>query len=149
MLDDVFLNRLKDKDNFLCVKGSNILVELSYAAQPDHLESYSFQLQIEGYIPILAHPERYGYYHKKWESNYDRLKDLGFDFQLNLLSLTPYYGKDVQNMANTLLEAGYYDYACTDCHHERHLQALKDHFTKESLQELVDKHRLRNQELEN
>lgn len=52
-------------------------------------------------------------------------------------------------MANTLLEAGYYDYAYTDCHHERHLQALKDHFTKESLHELVDKHRLRNQELEN
>jgi len=147
MLDDIFLNRLKDKKEFLCVKGNNILVELSYAAKPDHLESYSFQLQIEGYIPILAHPERYGYYHKRWESNYEHLKNLGFDFQLNLLSLTPYYGKEVQNMAQQLLEAGFYDYACTDCHHERHLHALQQHFTKDSLEKLVSQYQLKNDTL--
>jgi tyrosine-protein phosphatase YwqE len=147
MMDDVFLANLKAKREFLCVAPNTILVELSYAQKPDHLEDYSFQLQIEGYIPILAHPERYGYYHKNAEAQYDYLKDLGFDFQLNLLSLTPYYGKEVQKIAHELLEKGYYDYACTDLHHERHLNALQDAFTAESLRDLMKKYRLKNDTL--
>ncbi len=147
MLDDIFLSNLKSKKPLLCVKGNVILVELSYAQKPEHIEDYSFQLQIDGYIPILAHPERYGYYHKNVEANYDYLKDLGFDFQLNLLSLTPYYGKDVQKTAMELLEKGYYDYACTDLHHDKHLDALKQFFTASSLQDLMKKYKLKNNEL--
>lgn len=147
MMDDVFLANLKDKKDLLCVAPKTILVELSYAQKPDHLEDYSFQLQIEGYIPILAHPERYGYYHKNAEAQYDYLKDLGFDFQLNLLSLTPYYGKEVQKIAHELLEKGFYDYACTDLHHDRHLNALNEAFTAQSLRDLMKKYRLKNESL--
>lgn len=147
MMDDIFMSNLNEKKPLLCVKDKHILVELSYAHKPEHLEGYSFQLQIDGYVPILAHPERYGYYHKNAESNYDYLKDLGFDFQLNLLSLTPYYGKDVQKVAQDLLEQGYYDYACTDLHHERHLEALNSFFTAESLRDLMKKYRLKNNDL--
>jgi tyrosine-protein phosphatase YwqE len=147
MIDDVFMSKIKNKEPLLCVKDKNILVELSYAQKPDHLESVSFQLQIDGYIPILAHPERYPYYHKDYKNTYTYLKDLGFDFQLNLLSLTPYYGKDVQQIAEKLLDEGFYDYACTDLHHTRHLEALNTFFTKDSLAELFKKHKLRNEEL--
>ena len=147
MMDDIFLTDLSEKKPLLCVKDKYILVELSYAYKPEHLEGYSFQLQIDGYMPILAHPERYGYYHKNAESNYNYLKDLGFDFQLNLLSLTPYYGKDVQKVAQDLLEQGYYDYACTDLHHERHLEALNNFFTADSLRDLMKKYRLKNDDL--
>jgi len=147
MIDDVFMAKLKNKESLLCVKDKTILVELSYAQKPDHLESVSFQLQIDGYIPILAHPERYPYYHKDYKNNYTYLKDLGFDFQLNLLSLTPYYGKEVQQIAQKLLSEGYYDYACTDLHHTRHLEALNTFFTKDSLIELFKNHKLRNEEL--
>ena len=147
MLDDIFLSNLKNKKNLICISKNVVLVELSYAQKPDHLEDYSFQLQIENYIPVLAHPERYGYYHKNPESHYDYLKDLGFDFQLNLLSLTPYYGKEVQKIAHWLLDKGYYNFACTDLHHEKHLQALQDFFTAESLRELMKKYRLQNDTL--
>ena len=147
MMDDIFLANLRDKKPLLCVKDKFVLVELSYAQKPEHLEGYSFQLQIDGYIPILAHPERYGYYHKNAESNYDYLKDLGFDFQLNLLSLTPYYGKDVQKVAQDLLDQGYYDYACTDLHHDRHLEALNSFFTADSLRDLMKKYKLKNNDL--
>jgi tyrosine-protein phosphatase YwqE len=147
MLDDIFLQKLEKKEELLCVKDKNILVEFSYAHRPDRIENYSFQLQIMGYIPILAHPERYGYFFIDYITNYTFLKDLGFDFQLNLLSLTPYYGKDVQTISNKLLQEGYYDYACTDLHHHRHLEALKAHFTKSSLNELFEKFQLKNDEL--
>lgn len=147
MMDDVFMSKLKAKEELLCVKDKTILAELSYAHKPDHIESLSFQMQIDGYIPILAHPERYPYYHKDYKNTYTYLKDLGFDFQLNLLSLTPYYGKEVQQIAQKLLDEGYYDYACTDLHHTRHLEALNTFFTKDSLSALFDKHKLRNNEL--
>lgn len=147
MMDDVFMSKLKNKEDLLCVKDKTILVELSYAHKPDHIENLSFQMQIDGYIPILAHPERYPYYHKDYKNTYTYLKDLGFDFQLNLLSLTPYYGKEVQLIAQKLLEEGYYDYACTDLHHSRHLDALNTFFTKDSLTDLFQKYKLRNDEL--
>ena len=147
MMDDIFLSNLKSKKPLLCVKDRFVLVELSYANKPEHLEDYSFQMQIDGYVPILAHPERYGYYHKNAESNYEYLKDLGFDFQLNLLSLTPYYGKEVQKVAQDLLEQGYYDYACTDLHHDRHLEALNVFFTADSLRDLMKKYKLKNNDL--
>ncbi|MDA0686697.1 MAG: histidinol phosphatase [Bacteroidetes bacterium] len=146
MLDDVFLSNLKAKQPLLRLGGDRVLVEFSYIQKPDHVESYSFEMQIQGYEPVLAHPERYGYYHRDFEY-YEYLKGLGFEFQLNLLSLTPYYGRDVQKAAERLLKAGMYDFACTDMHHERHLEAMRAHFDKGKLQDLFDKYELKNDEL--
>ncbi|MFM8995989.1 MAG: CpsB/CapC family capsule biosynthesis tyrosine phosphatase, partial [Bacteroidota bacterium] len=109
-------------------------------------ENFSFDLQIAGYEPVLAHPERYMYYHKQL-GFYEHLKDLGFELQLNLLSLTPYYGKDVQRVANHLLKNKLYDFACTDMHHTRHLEAMKAHFTADSLKKQYDEFGLKNHEL--
>lgn len=147
MLDDIFHQKLRNKEPLLKLVHNKILVEFSYIQRPDHVEHMSFDMQIAGYEPILAHPERYIYYHRNANTHYSHLKDLGFEFQLNLLSLTPYYGKEVQKISNFLLEEGYYDFACTDIHHERHLAAMQDFFTKDSLEHLFKKFNLRNSEL--
>ncbi len=147
MLDDIFAQKLRNKEPFLKLVNDKILVEFSYIERPDHVERISFDLQIQGYEPILAHPERYIYFHNNWEYNYSHLKDLGFELQLNLLSLTPYYGKEVQKIAQKMLKADLFDFACTDIHHFRHLQALQDSFSKNTLEELFDKFDLRNHEL--
>ncbi|MFZ9755736.1 MAG: tyrosine-protein phosphatase [Bacteroidia bacterium] len=146
MLDDVFLRNLKDKQPLLRLGGDRVLVEFSYIQKPDHVEAYSFEMQIQGYEPVLAHPERYVYYHRDFDY-YDHLKALGFEFQLNLLSLTPYYGRDVQKTAERLLKGGFYDFASTDLHHERHLEALKAHFSADSLARMFQEHGLKNDEL--
>lgn len=148
MLDDNFFNALSNREELLTLHENKILVEFSYIQKLNRIERFSFELQIAGYEPILAHPERYIYYHKNLKY-YEYLKDIGFDLQLNLLSLTPYYGKEVQQVAHHLLNNKLYDYACTDLHHDRHLQALKAHFTADSLRELFEKHNLRNAELSN
>ena len=147
MMDDIFSQKLRNKEPFLKLVDDKILVEFSYIQRPDHVEKISFDLQIQGYEPILAHPERYIYYHNNWEYNYNHLKDLGFELQLNLLSLTPYYGKEVQKIAHKILKAEMFDFACTDIHHYRHLQALQDSFTKDSLKELFEKYNFRKHEL--
>ena len=146
MIDDVFRSQLKQKTQFLTFGNQKILTEFSYIQKPDHIEHVTLELQMQGYEPILAHPERYIYYHNNL-GFYEYLKDLGFELQLNLLSLTPYYGKEVQKVANHLLKKGMYDFICTDMHHERHLQALQDFFSAEDLQDLYASPGIKNHKL--
>jgi tyrosine-protein phosphatase YwqE len=71
-----------------------VLVEMSYINAPIQLYSILFDLQVAGYIPVLAHPERYLFYHNFNE--YVKLR-AGCLFQLNLLSVVGYYGPSLQN----------------------------------------------------
>ena len=52
------------------------------------------------------------------------MKDLGFLLQINLLSLTGQYGKQVRNAATYLVRQGLVDLVGTDLHHEGHLDRL-------------------------
>ena len=104
--------------------GKNLLLtELSYVTPPGNLEEMSFEIITGGYQPIMAHPERYFFYHKNYESFY-RLKELGFLIQVNLLSLIGYYGIQVGKAARFILEKNLADFVGTDMHHTRHLQLL-------------------------
>ena len=98
-------------------------------------------MQIAGYKPIIAHPERYNFYHFD-RSKYADLKNTGALFQLNLLSLTKYYGKPVQKIALYLLEQKMYDYVGTDAHHIRHLENMNFVLSKKHrllLKDLMEK----------
>ena len=44
---------------------------------------------------------------------------------MNLLAPIGYYGPGVKDLSLQLLEAGLYDYAATDTHHDRHLTTLR------------------------
>ena len=83
-----------------------VLVEFSFIRQPMDLKDKLFQLQIKGYQPIIAHPERYLYFgaHK---TVYDELHDMDCIFQLNLLSLCGYYGKKQEELAQYLIKKKY------------------------------------------
>lgn len=124
MLDDHFMNLLKKKE-ILPVYKNVILTEMSYASPTGNLEEMAFEIITGGYQPIMAHPERYFYYHRDYE-NYFRLKELGFLLQVNLLSLTGYYGSPVAKAAKYIFEKGLVDFVGTDMHHMRHLNTLSD-----------------------
>ncbi len=110
-------------DGLLCLPGKYLLIEMSYLNETPNIEQVVFDLQIKGYKVILAHPERYNFYHHDL-ARYVRLKDLGCLFQLNLLSVVGYYGKEVKKTADYLLKNKLYDLAGTDLHHDKHLDAL-------------------------
>ena len=139
MLDEQFSERLKNKD-ILTLKDNLILVEMSYFNAPFNLYDVLFEIQLKNYKPILAHPERYNFYHNEFK-NYYRLKKAGCLFQLNLLSLTTHYGSGVQKTALKLLENNMYDFMGTDTHHEHHLELLKEVGTvknQKRIQHLLD-----------
>lgn len=119
MMDENF----RTLDDLVCLPNKFILVEMSYLNETPNVEKIIFDLQIKGYKVILAHPERYNFYHDDLR-RFDRYKDMGVLFQLNLLSVTGYYGKEVKRTAEYLLEKKCYDLAGTDLHHDKHLDAL-------------------------
>ena len=107
-----------------CLPDKHVLIEMSYLAESPYIEQSIFNLKVKGYQVILAHPERYVFYHRN-HTLLHRLHDMGALFQLNLLSLGGYYGKTVEQTAEQLLKDEYYHFAGTDLHHEKHLRALK------------------------
>jgi protein-tyrosine phosphatase len=124
LMDDVFLNLLKN-ETLLTLKDNYVLVEMSYLNPPMQLYEIIYELQIAGYKPILAHPERYLFYHFMFDE-YAKLKKAGCEFQVNLLSTTGYYGKPVLEVCKKLLDANMIDFAGSDTHHERHTNAFKN-----------------------
>lgn len=125
MLDDHFMELLAQQQPLLTLHKNIILTEISYNIPPNNLEEMAFKIITQGYQPVLAHPERYSFYHKD-PGIYYRLKELGFHLQVNLLSLTDYYGKGAANAAKFILKNGLASLVGTDLHHERHLAALQD-----------------------
>lgn len=123
-IDDYFMNLL-EKQPLLTIYKNEVLVEFSMMFEPPMLKQVLFNMQTNGYRPILAHPERYLFYAQKMDK-YQELKDRGCLFQMNLLSLTGYYGKGVAAIAEKLLEKGMYDYCGSDMHHEKHAKALQN-----------------------
>ena len=123
LMDDGFMQMLDGGDPFLFLKDNLLLVELSFVLPSINLKELLFQLQLKGCQPILAHPERYLYFgaNKGW---YDQLRDSGCLFQVNLLSIIGYYGKESKHLSEYLIKKKYVDYLGTDVHHDRHLQAL-------------------------
>jgi tyrosine-protein phosphatase YwqE len=96
---------------------------MSYLSPPFQLYEILFEIQLAGYKPILAHPERYLYYHNNFKE-YDKLKTTGCLFQLNLLSTVEYYGKNITKITDKLLNNEYYDFVGTDVHHQNHIDAF-------------------------
>ncbi|MBF2708218.1 tyrosine-protein phosphatase [Flavobacterium soyangense] len=122
MMDDSFVSLLRS-GNLLTLKKNYVLVEMSYINPPIQLYSILFDLQVAGYIPVLAHPERYLFYHQNLEE-YNKLKRSGCLFQLNLLSAVGYYGLTVTKIAEKLLQKGMYSFVGSDVHHDNHIAAF-------------------------
>lgn len=119
MLDDTILEKIKEKE-IICLKENYILVEMSYISPPINLYEIIFKLILGGYIPILAHPERYFFFHNDFNEYY-KLKKVGCLFQANLLSSVDYYGSDVRKIMDKLLKNNMIDFVGSDTHNLNHL----------------------------
>ena len=136
MIDDHFLTLLRQPSPLLTIHKNYLLTEQSFASETDNLHQIAFETITTGYKPIMAHPERYHFYHQNYDA-YKRLKDMGFLLQVNLLSLVGYYGKPAAKAAKYLLNNGLADLVGTDMHHQRHLEVLQDLTSLQIFQECL------------
>jgi protein-tyrosine phosphatase len=145
LIDDGFEKKIKAGE-LLSFGQKHILVELSYYMEHPNLKSILFQLQIEGYKVILAHPERYTYWDNKWK-NFEELKDRGILFQLNTVSATGYYGPATKKMSEYFINAGMYDFMGSDMHNQGYMDALQNSRFEKSIGRLLNSGKLRNSTL--
>ena len=123
-IDENFENLLKNKIPLLPIYSNMVLVEFSMITAPLDLQETLFEMQLQNYQPIIAHPERYIYLKNK-KDFFEQLKDHGCFFQLNLLSIVGHYGSSVQELADYLIKNDYYNFAGTDVHYIKHVIALQ------------------------
>jgi len=121
-LDDHFESLLAANELMTLDRTDCVLIECSMLEKNLKVREYLFQMQIQGYQPILAHPERYLYYQK---SDYQSLLEKGCKFQVNLLSVAGYYGRAVQKRADFLLKNKWCHFLGTDAHHVKHLETIQ------------------------
>lgn len=142
LLDDGFEDKMIE-GKLLSFSDKYILVELSYFNPHPNLKSFIFNLQVDGYKVILAHPERYTYWFNDF-GKFEDLKDRGVFFQLNSVSLAGYYPEPVKKFAEKLIDKGMIDFIGSDAHNMRYLEALEKSLKERSLVKLISSEKLLN-----
>lgn len=123
-IDEHFVEMLNTGQKLLTLPGNRILVELPYSTPLMNTSETLFQIIEKGYQPVLAHPERYTYFYPD-PSIYKKLVSQGCELQVNILSLSSYYGPNVGKMAEWLLQNNLITFLGTDAHKIQHLEMIQ------------------------
>jgi tyrosine-protein phosphatase YwqE len=135
-LDDGFVHKLEN-EKLLTFGNDYLLFEISYINCPDNLKEIIFQMQVHGYKPIMAHPERYPFWFNRFDE-YRAFRDQGVLLQINANSLSGYYGFEAKKVAEKLIDNEMVDLIGTDMHNLTHAEALKRTAKEKSFSKLLD-----------
>lgn len=123
---DEFWDQQYALGNQIAMPGNFILLENSFHQELLELDRLLFDLRVKGYKPILAHPERYGYYAAR-KQRLEQLHGIGIKFQVNLLSLAGYFGQHCRETALWIVKHGMADMLGSDMHGLDHAKVIKDY----------------------
>jgi tyrosine-protein phosphatase YwqE len=144
-LDEYFEEKIKEK-SLLTLGDNYVLFELPFIAEPPNLSTAIFELQTNGYQPILAHPERYGFWYQNFDK-YHELKERGVELQLNILSLIGHYSPETRKIAERLIDEDLITFLGSDCHNMGHIKLMELARSKKYLHRLLEKGLLKNEQL--
>ena len=144
-IDSGFKPRMENP-RFLKVAGKYVLVEFSLHQQMPGCDEMIFDMQMNGYEIILAHPERYPYLNIDG-SRIEQLLNQGVLFQVNILSLGGFYGDEAQHRAFAMIDRGWISFLGTDTHNTLYCQALRDITHMRKVEKLLEKHEFMNKTL--
>ncbi|MGI6119164.1 MAG: tyrosine-protein phosphatase [Desulfosporosinus sp.] len=96
-------------------RGKYILVELPRLEIPRYADQVFFELQVLGITPVLAHPERYRGLNDQQERILEWAKK-GILLQLELRSLSGYYGPQASQLAEIMLHSDLIHVVGSDSH---------------------------------
>jgi len=127
MVDGAFLKTLKSKGDLLSWQGY-LLIETPFTLAPLIFDEVIFEIQALGLHPVLAHPERYEYFHGSTEE-IKKLREKGVRMQVTASSFVGYYGKTQEKVAKNLLEESLIDFIGSDMHKHDQMSDLKKGLT--------------------
>lgn len=124
-LDEYLIRQVETNSSLLTFGNNYLLFETNFLSEPLNLNEFIFQATTKGYKLVLAHPERYVYL----QNNMSRIEDLidrGVFFQLNIASIAGAYSKQVQSLANKLIDRGFVHFIGSDCHNIQHAKLIEE-----------------------
>lgn len=124
--NEEILDLLKKKKIKTLNDSRYILIEIPMYNKANNVKSIFLELISNGYVPILAHPERYVAYYNNIDFFLD-LRNLGVLMQMNATSLVGDYGRHAKKMAVKLLKANLISFIGSDIHsdHDRKYEYLR------------------------
>jgi tyrosine-protein phosphatase YwqE len=145
-MDELFMEKIEKRD-LLTVGKNYVLMELSYLSKPTNTADAIYKLQVAGYNLILAHPERYPYYHEESFAHYKEFKNRGVYFQINLGSLVGKYGAGAKYTAEKMIDENLVDFVGSDLHTLGQFNMLRDCLKQKHLEKILTSDKLRNKTL--
>jgi len=115
-IDDDILELITNGSIYPLNNSRHLLIELPFHNEILNLEDIMYEIKYAGYIPVIAHPERYDYFQENYQL-LDSLRENGVMFQGNYSSILGYYGKKAKKLIKYMLKNKYIDYLGTDIHH--------------------------------
>lgn len=143
---DEYFDKLIEKKDILTFGKNLVLFELPFMQAPSNLNATLFNLQMGGYKPILAHPERYMYWHDQFDM-YQSLVDKDIHLQVNMNSFAGAYGPQVKKIAEKLADSGLVTYLGTDCHNHNHIDTMEISRRSPAVHKLIESGMLLNKSI--
>jgi len=137
--------KIKEK-NILTFGKNYLLFELAFINPPDNMYQAVFDMQTQGYRPVLAHVERYGFWQRDY-AKYEELAGRGILLQMNINSLTGHYSNETKKAAQWLIDNNLISLLGSDCHHMGHIELMKKALKEKHLQKLLTSGKLLNSTL--
>jgi tyrosine-protein phosphatase YwqE len=134
--DDSLIEKVK-YGTLLSFGDRFVLVEFSFHTPPNFENQLFFEMQMAKYKPVLAHFERYPYYHGSLDKAIE-FREKGVNIQINLNSLSGNYGPEVRKQTERLIDAKLVDFVGSDCHRIQHLLLLEENLKNPYFHKLSD-----------
>ena len=144
--NEYFFEKIEQKD-LMCFSGNKVLFELPTMNAPTDLREKVFAMTSNGYVPVLAHVERYPYLYEKGLEEFEYLRNMGVLLQVNIGTFVGVYKDQLKFIAYKLAENKMLDLIGTDLHGERHLGYLALALKDRKFLRLLDNYRFMNSEL--
>lgn len=112
-------------DQLLTINQSRyVLLELNFISYKSEYDDIIYELVIAGYIPIIAHVERYSYIMDNPNMVYE-LIEKGCLIQINQDSIMGINGPAIQKLSYLLLDHHLVHFVCSDAHNKKRPLTLK------------------------
>lgn len=116
--DDIF--GIKYLKPYTLANSDYLLIEFDfYKTAEEDVLSWCDYIMSQGLVPIIAHPERYGFVIDDI-SSLERLTEKGVLLQMNGASPLGVFGDEEERVALKMLKSGYVDFIGSDAHSDRH-----------------------------